>query len=104
MTQAQQATKIVDKILGKKGKQTAVKSLQPDGALSAIVGSQAMSRAEMDKRLWAYIKKNGLQDKKHKQLVNADKKLKAVLGGRSQVSIFEVSKLVGSHLQGEAKP
>lgn len=99
----QKAAKIVDKILGKKDQRPVRKFLRPDAALSAVIGNHAVPSTEIDKKLWAYIKKNGLQDKKHKVFVNADKKLKPIFGGRSQVSLFEVSKLVSRHLKDEAK-
>jgi chromatin remodeling complex protein RSC6 len=102
-TTSQKAVKIVDKILGKRSKSTVRKSLRPDAALSAVIGNRPVPSTEIDKKLWAYIKKNGLQDKKHKVFVNADKKLKPIFGGRSQVSLFEVSKLVSHHLKDEAK-
>ena len=99
----QKAVKIVDKILGKQGKAAARKALRPDALLSAVIGNNAAASAEIDKKLWAYIKKNGLQDKHDKEFVNADKKLKPIFGGRNRVSLFEVSKLVGNHLKDETK-
>ena len=104
MSQAtQKAAKIVDKILGKQGKSAARKALRPDAVLSAVIGNNAAPSAEIDKKLWAYIKKNGLQDKHDKGFVNADKKLKPIFGGRSRVSLFEISKLVSIHLKEEAQ-
>jgi chromatin remodeling complex protein RSC6 len=66
--------------------------------LAAVVGKGPMARSEVVKRLWAYIKKNGLQDAKNKRNVNADAALKAVFGGKSVVSMFEMTKLVSKHL------
>jgi chromatin remodeling complex protein RSC6 len=70
----------------------------PDAVLAEVVGSKPLPRTEMTKKLWAYIKKNGLQDKKNKRMINADDKLKAVFGGKSQVSMFDMTKLVSKHV------
>jgi chromatin remodeling complex protein RSC6 len=75
-----------------------MKPVQPDGALSAVVGSKPLPRTELTKKLWDYIKKNGLQDKKDKKMINADSALKAVFGGKSKVSMFEMTKLVSGHV------
>ncbi len=75
-----------------------MKPLQPDAALGEVVGSKPIPRTEVVKKLWAYIKKNSLQDKKNKRNINADAKLKVVFGGKSQVSMFEMTKLVSKHL------
>jgi upstream activation factor subunit UAF30 len=92
--------KIVDKVLGKNGTTTSMKPVQPDSALGAVVGIRAVPRAAVSKKLWAYIKKNDLQDKKRKLIINADAKLKPVFGGRNQVTMFEMTKLVSKHLKG----
>ncbi len=76
-----------------------MKPMQPDDALSPVVGSKAIPRTEVTKKIWAYIKKNGLQDKKNKRNINADDKLKAVFGGKKQVTMFEMTKLVNKHLK-----
>lgn len=76
-----------------------MKPVQPDTALSAVVGTKAIPRTEVTKKLWAYIKKNGLQDKKKKTNINADDKLKSVFGGKKQVTMFEMTKLVSKHLK-----
>ena len=70
----------------------------PDAALSAIVGSKPLPRTELTKKLWDYIKKHGLQDKKDGRQINADAALKAVLNGKSKVNIFELTKLVSGHV------
>jgi len=70
----------------------------PDAALSAIVGSKPLPRTELTKKLWDYIKKNGLQDKKDRKMINADASLKVVFGGRGKVSMFEMTKLVSGHV------
>ena len=68
-------------------------------ALSPVVGDKPMPRTEVTKRLWAYIKKNGLQDQKNKRMIKADDKLKKVFGGKSTVNMFEMTKLVSKHLK-----
>ncbi len=75
-----------------------MKPMQPDAALGAVVGSKALPRTQVVKKLWAYIKKNGLQDTQNKRMINADNKLKDVFGGKKQVSMFEMTKLVSQHL------
>lgn len=76
-----------------------MKPVQPNEALAAVVGSNPMPRTELTKKLWAYIKKNGLQDKKVKTNINADDKLKVVFGGKKVVSMFEMTKLVSNNLK-----
>lgn len=73
--------------------------MQPDSALAAVVGSKPIPRTEVTKKLWAYIKKNKLQDKKNRRMINADAKLKPVFGGKKQVSMFEMTKLVNKRLK-----
>ncbi len=75
-----------------------MKPLQPDSALSEIVGSKPLPRGQVMKKLWDYIKKNNLQDAKNRRNVNADDKLKAVFNGKKQVSMFEMTKLVSKRL------
>ncbi len=70
----------------------------PDAVLSAVVGAKPLPRTELTKKLWEYIKKNGLQDKKDKKMINADAALKAVFGGKAKVSMFEMTKLVSAHV------
>jgi len=76
-----------------------LKPVQPDEALSAIVGSKPLPRSEMTKKLWDYIKKNKLQDETKRTLINADDALKVVFGGKKQVSMFEMTKLVSGHVK-----
>jgi upstream activation factor subunit UAF30 len=76
-----------------------MKPVTPDAALSAVIGAKAVPRTEVTKKLWAYIKKNGLQDKKNKRNINADATLKAVFGGKSTVNMFEMTKLVSKHVK-----
>ena len=73
--------------------------IQPDAVLGVIVGSKPLPRSAMTKKLWDYIKKNGLQDAKKRTLINADEALKAVFGGKKQVSMFEMTKLVSKHVK-----
>jgi chromatin remodeling complex protein RSC6 len=75
-----------------------MKPVTPDAKLAAVVGSKPLPRTELTKKLWDYIKKNGLQDKKDKKMINADDALKAVFNGKKQVSMFEMTKLVSGHL------
>jgi len=76
-----------------------MKPVQPDTTLSAVVGSKAIPRTELTKKLWAYIKRNGLQDKKKRTNINADDNLKAVFGGKKTVTMFEMTKLVSRHVR-----
>jgi len=76
-----------------------MKPVQPSDKLAAVVGSKAIPRTEVTKKLWAYIKKNGLQDKKNRRNINADAPLKAVFGGKATVNMFEMTKLVSKHLK-----
>jgi upstream activation factor subunit UAF30 len=76
-----------------------MKPVQPSASLSEIVGSKPIPRTEVTKKLWAYIKKNGLQDKKNKRMIKADDALKVVFGGKATVNMFEMTKLVSKHLK-----
>ena len=76
-----------------------MKAMQPDAALGAVVGSGAIPRTEVTKKLWAYIRKNDLQDSKNRRMINADDKLREVFGGKKQVSMFEMTKLVNKHMK-----
>lgn len=75
-----------------------MKPMQPDAILGAVVGNKPVPRTQVVKSLWIYIKANNLQDKKMKTMINADDKLKEVFGGKKQVSMFEMTKLVNKHL------
>ncbi|OYW31476.1 MAG: hypothetical protein B7Z47_01025 [Chthoniobacter sp. 12-60-6] len=75
-----------------------MKPVQPDAILGAVVGNKPAPRGQITKKLWDYIKKNGLQDAKNKRNINADDALKAVFGGKKQVSMFEMTKLVSNHI------
>jgi upstream activation factor subunit UAF30 len=76
-----------------------MKAMQPSSVLAAVVGGMPMPRTEVTKKIWDYIKKNKLQDAVNKRLINADEKLRAVFGGKSKVSMFEMTKLVSNHLK-----
>ena len=76
-----------------------MKPVQPSAVLSEVVGSKPIPRTEVTKKLWAYIKKNGLQDKKNKRMIKADEMLKPVFGGKATVNMFEMTKLVSNHLK-----
>jgi len=96
------------KVVKKKAAKTKVKRkpnpafmrpLQPDASLGAVVGNSPLPRTQVVKKIWAYIKRNDLQDSKNRRMINADDKLKAVFGGKKQVSMFEMTKLVNRHLK-----
>jgi upstream activation factor subunit UAF30 len=76
-----------------------MKPMSPSATLAAVIGGSPMPRTEVTKKLWGYIKRNGLQDKSNRRMINSDDKLKPVFGGRSQVSMFEMTKLVSNHLK-----
>jgi chromatin remodeling complex protein RSC6 len=86
---------------GGRGKANAafMRPVNPSPALAEVVGDKPIPRSEVTKRLWAYIKKNRLQDQKNKRMINADSALKPVFGGKSAVNMFEMTKLVGRHLK-----
>jgi chromatin remodeling complex protein RSC6 len=75
-----------------------MKPVQPDAKLALVVGSSPLPRTELTKKLWAYIRKNGLQDKKVRTEINADEALLAVFNGKKKVSMFEMTKLVSGHV------
>jgi chromatin remodeling complex protein RSC6 len=76
-----------------------MKPVQPDATLAAVVGSTPIPRTQVTKKLWAYIKRRGLQDKKKRIMINADDNLRVVFGGKRQVTMFEMTKLVSRHLK-----
>src|SRR5206468_9645595 len=95
------AKKSAPKKSGAKRKPNAafMKAMTPTSTLAAVVGSMPLPRTEVTKKIWDYIKKNRLQDAVNKRLINADDKLRAVFGGKSKVSMFEMTKLVSNHLK-----
>ena len=86
---------------GKKRKPNAafMKPMNPTAQLAAVIGSGAMPRTEVTKKIWGYIKRNSLQDKKNRRNINADEALLAVFGGKKTVSMFEMTKLVNKHVK-----
>ena len=95
------AKKPAKKAPAKKRKPNAafMKPMSPSSTLAAVVGASPMPRTEVTSKLWAYIKRNSLQDKANRRMINADDKLKEVFGGKKQVSMFEMTKLVSKHLK-----
>ena len=76
-----------------------MKPLTPSSALADVIGSQMRPRTEVVKKIWDYIKKNNLQDKKNRRMINADAKLKTVFGGKGQISMFELAKVLSKHVK-----
>ncbi len=76
-----------------------MKPVTPSSDLAEVIGAKPVPRTEVTKKLWAYIKKNGLQDPKNKRMIKADDNLKPVFGGKSTVNMFEMTKLVSKHLK-----
>jgi chromatin remodeling complex protein RSC6 len=76
-----------------------MKPVTPDAKLAAVVGAKPLPRTELTKKLWAYIKKKGLQDAKNRRMINADAALKPVFNGKGKVSMFEMTKLVNKHVK-----
>jgi chromatin remodeling complex protein RSC6 len=75
-----------------------MKEMNPSEDLAQVVGNKPIPRTEVVKKLWAYIRKNNLQDAKERRMINADDRLKPIFGGKKQVSMFEMTKLVNKHL------
>jgi upstream activation factor subunit UAF30 len=98
-TKKAKTTKTVKKKSARKPSAAFMKPVSPSPQLAEVIGSKAVPRTEVTKRLWAYIKKNKLQDAKNRRMINADAALKAVFGGKSSVNMFEMTKLVGKHLK-----
>jgi len=96
---AKKAAKKPAKKTARKPNAAFMKAMQPSAALAKIVGDKPLPRTEVVKKLWAYVKKNGLQDKKEKRNINADDHLREVFGGKKTVSMFEMTKLVNEHLK-----
>jgi upstream activation factor subunit UAF30 len=96
---AKSAKKKAAKKAPRKANAAFMKPVQPSADLAAVVGSKPMPRTEVTKKLWGYIKKNGLQDQKNKRMIKSDDALKKVFGGKAQVNMFEMTKLVSKHLK-----
>ena len=91
--------KTAKKKTARKANAAFMKPMNISPELAEVIGSKPIPRTEVTKKLWIYIKKNGLQDSKNKRNINADPALKKVFGGKSTVSMFEMTKLVGKHLK-----
>ena len=76
-----------------------MKPMKPTVVLAAIIGSKAMPRTQVTKKIWGYIKRKKLQDKKKRTMINADALLKKLFGGRNKVTMFELTKYVSKHLK-----
>ena len=96
---AKKAKKAAKKGGARKANAAFMAPVTPSATLAPVVGEKPIPRTEVTKRLWAYIKKNNLQDQKNRRQINADATLKGVFGGRSSVNMFEMTKLVGKHLK-----
>ena len=88
-----------EKTMGRTPNAALMKPVQPDDALAMIVGTTPLPRGELTKKLWDYIKKNKLQDEKRRTLINADDGLKVVFGGKKQVTMFEMTKLISGRVK-----
>ena len=96
---AKSAKKKAAKKAPRKANAAFMKPVQPSADLAAVVGSKPMPRTEVTKKLWGYIKKNGLQDQKNRRMIKSDDALRKVFGGKAQVNMFEMTKLVSKHLK-----
>lgn len=76
-----------------------MKPVTPSAVLASVIGAEPVPRTEITKKVWAYIKDHNLQDPANKRMINADSKLEAVFGGKKQVSMFEMTKLISNHLK-----
>jgi upstream activation factor subunit UAF30 len=92
------AKKVVKAKVKRKVNAAFARPMMPSPVLAAVVGSGALPRTEVIKKLWAYIKRNDLQDAKNRRAINADEKLRAFFGGKSQVTMFDLAKLANKHL------
>lgn len=84
---------------GTKGRGGIAQPVQPDDELAAVVGNDQLTRAELTSKMWDYIKKNNLQDPNDRRMINADDRLRPIFGGKNQVSMFEMTKLVNQHVR-----
>jgi chromatin remodeling complex protein RSC6 len=83
---------------GRRARPALTKPVRPDEKLAAVVGADEIPRPEVVKRIWDYIKAEGLQDQQNRRMINADDKLRPIFDGKKQVSMFEMTKLVSKHL------
>lgn len=91
--------KVAKKAAKRKPNAAFMAALTPSENLGAVVGSKPIPRTEMIKKIWDYIKKNKLQDSKNRRMINADEKLKALFGGKKQISMFELAKIVNNNVK-----
>jgi len=98
MATKKKAKKVVKKAAKRKPNAAFMKPMNISEKLAEVIGGKPMPRTEVTKKLWAYIKKHGLQDKKNRRMIIADDKLKPVFGGKAQVNMFDMTKLVSKHL------
>ena len=98
---AKKSSRKARKSSGKKRKPNAafMAPMTPSAQLANVIGSSPMPRTEVTKKLWGYIKRRGLQDSRNRRMINADENLRPIFGGRSQVSMFEMTRLVSKHLR-----
>jgi chromatin remodeling complex protein RSC6 len=92
-------TKAPKKTTKRKPNAAFLKPVTPDDKLAAVVGAKPLPRTEIVSKIWTYIKKNGLQDKKERTKINADETLKALFDGKKQVTMFELNKHISNHLK-----
>ena len=92
------AKKVAKKKSARKPNAAFMKALTPSPELGAVVGTKAIPRTEVVKKIWVYIKANKLQDKVNRRNINADAKLKPIFGGKAQVSMFDMAKHLSKHL------
>jgi upstream activation factor subunit UAF30 len=93
------AKKVVKKAAKRKPNAAFMAALTPSAALAAVIGSKAIPRTEIIKKIWDYIKKNKLQDSKNKRMINADEKLLVLFAGKKQISMFDLAKIVSKHVK-----
>lgn len=93
------AKKVVKKAAKRKPNAAFMAALTPSATLAAVIGSKAVPRTEIIKKIWDYIKKNKLQDSKNRRMINADEKLLALFAGKKQVSMFDLAKIVSKHVK-----
>lgn len=91
--------KVAKKKSARKPNAAFMAALTPSAPLAEVIGAKPMPRTQMIKKIWDYIKKNGLQDKKNRRMINADAKLKVVFGGKGQISMFELAKVLSKHVK-----
>ncbi len=93
------AKKAAKKKSARKPNAAFMKPLTLSASLAEVIGDKPVPRTEIVKKIWVYIKKNGLQDKKNRRMINADAKLKVVFGGKAQISMFELAKVISKHVK-----